>query len=390
MDRATEFAAKQERLRAFMDAHALDGVLLRTRANIAWLGSGPADKASLAAVQGSRSEVWHQADDGVMAFVVTRHGTTLVTENIELPRLSRDEFPDLPLDVHAQPWHESDVAAALRDVVRGDSPTVAADLLDPTLAENADARGVTLIARPADIAALRASLLPRERERYRWLGQTAAQVLSVVCRSIRSCTAEVDVVADAHHRLRRLGIAQEVDIVCADGRLWQDRHALYGDYRIERLAMVTFCAHKWGLVANLTRMVHLGPVPPDLAARHCALAAFDRRLMEATQPGVALRDLFAHTIRPGYADLGEPDAWRDHHQGGSTGYTGRDQRVTPTTEGIVQPRQAFAWNPSLPGVKSEDTFVVGDAGPEVLTVDPTWPVYPDSGRPAILALDGPA
>ena len=40
MDRVAEFAAKQEGPRAFMDAHALDGALPRSRANTAWLGSG--------------------------------------------------------------------------------------------------------------------------------------------------------------------------------------------------------------------------------------------------------------------------------------------------------------------------------------------------------------
>jgi antitoxin VapB len=165
-----------------------------------------------------------------------------------------------------------------------------------------------------------------------------------------------------------------------------DRHGLYGDYAIKREAMVVFCAHKWGLVANLTRMVHLGPLPDDRQRRHGELAAFDRRLMDATRPGMPLAGIFTDVIQPGYAALDEPNAWKDHHQGGSTGYTGRDQRVTPTTVGVVQEHQAFAWNPSVHGLKSEDTFVVLPDGYEVLTEDPTWPVHPDSRRPAILDL----
>lgn len=385
MNRRDEFDAKRERIRRLLRENGSDALLLRTRSNIAWLGSGPSDGAPFEAVQGSRSEIWHQADTGVLAFLVTAEETILITENIELPRVMRDEFDDLPLEVVGQPWWESDLVAAMRQTL-GEGAAIAADLVEGPMAEDAFAAGLSLVDRRDEIAALRASLLPRELERYRWLGRTAAETMGAVCRTIARGTPEAAVVGDAHGRLRRLGIAQEVDIVCADDRLQVDRHGLYSDRRIERAAMVVFCAHKWGLAASLTRMIHLGPAPAAMHERHRALAAFHQRLLEATRPGVALRDLFTGTIQPGYAALGEPDAWQDHHQGGSTGYTGRDQRVTPATEGTVQPDQAYAWNPSLPGVKSEDTIVVGVDGFEVLTVDAGWPVYPDSGRPTIVEL----
>ncbi len=387
MDRATEFRTKHERVVGLLDRMELDGLLLRSRANLSWLGSGPADGTPFESVQGSRSEIWHQSDTGVMAFVVSRDRVTLVTENIELPRLLRDEFPDLDLDVVAQPWHESNTVRAAIDSVPGHARVLGTDLADAPLQEGFQDLGVSLVDLREEIMDLRASLLPRELERYRWLGATSSQVMTALCRDLRPGTAEAAVVAEAHRRLHRFGIAQEVDIVCADERLWQDRHGLYSDRRIERVVMVVFCAHKWGLVANLTRMIHFGPIPDALSDRHRSVANLDRRIMEATRPGVALADIFNDTLIPGYADIGEPDAWRDHHQGGSTGYSGRDQRVTPTTQGMVQIHQAFAWNPSVAGAKSEDTFIVGERGAEILTLDEAWPCYEVSGRPAILSLD---
>ena len=73
-----------------------------------------------------------------------------------------------------------------------------------------------------------------------------------------------------------------------------------------------------------------------------------------------------------------------HHQGGSTGYAGRDARVTDQTPGVVQPDQAFAWNPSITGTKVEDTVVAGDGGVEVLTADPQWPVDEETGLAGML------
>ncbi len=381
MDRSAEFAIKYERLRALLRTHGVAGLVLRSRANVSWLGCGPADDAPLSAVQGSRSEVWHQSDGGVAWFVVTDATVTLVTENIELPRLARDEFGGLPIDILAQPWHESDPSRAIAELVRGPVGTDSPGL--PVGAGDSEARLMT-----GEIAACRAELTERERDRYRWLGRRSAEIMSEVCRAIRPGMPEAEVVALAHERLHRLGIAQEVDIVCSDDRLAEDRHGLYTDRRINELAMVVFCAHKWGLVANLTRMVALAVPSAETLRRHEAISRMDHALMLATRPGTALRDVFRDAVAGGYAALGEPDAWRDHHQGGSTGYTGRDTRVTPTSAGTVGTYQAFAWNPSLVGVKSEDTFITTPAGPETLTVDPFWPTYAATGKAAILDLTG--
>ncbi|MGD0094503.1 MAG: aminopeptidase P family protein, partial [Planctomycetota bacterium] len=64
-----------------------------------------------------------------------------------------------------------------------------------------------------------------------------------------------------------------------------------------------------------------------------------------------------------------------HHQGGPTGYQGRSYLGTPQDERQVLENQAFAWNPSICGTKSEDTILACAGGIEFLSA-PTksWPV----------------
>jgi hypothetical protein len=44
----------------------------------------------------------------------------------------------------------------------------------------------------------------------------------------------------------------------------------------------------------------------------------------------------------------------------------------------VVEQQALAWNPSAPGVKTEDTVLLTPRGLEVLTTDGVWPSTPNT------------
>jgi antitoxin VapB len=70
--------------------------------------------------------------------------------------------------------------------------------------------------------------------------------------------------------------------------------------------------------------------------------------------------------------MGFPGEWQKHNQGGAAGYQSRDYDGTPTCDEIVLADQAFAWNPSITGFKSEDTMLVHTTGCEFLTVTGEW------------------
>jgi hypothetical protein len=43
------------------------------------------------------------------------------------------------------------------------------------------------------------------------------------------------------------------------------------------------------------------------------------------------------------------------------------------TQDIIQENQAFTWNPSLAGTKSEDTILASSKGPEMITRPMSYP-----------------
>ena len=92
-----------------------------------------------------------------------------------------------------------------------------------------------------------------------------------------------------------------------------------------------------------------------------------------TRPGTTAGEVLAAAQRA-YARVGFPDEWRLHHQGGAIGYQPREYNAFPGSPEVILANQAFAWNPSICGTKSEDTILAGPAGPEVLTcASGDWP-----------------
>jgi len=154
--------------------------------------------------------------------------------------------------------------------------------------------------------------------------------------------------------------------------------------------LVALTGRRHGLHASLTRMTTFGRPDGELAARYGAVLRLDARYLVESRPEATLGEVMAAAAEQ-YAAEGFPDEWRLHHQGGLTGYAGREVFATPGEGHLLERGQALAWNPSITRVKSEDTVVVGEDGVEVLTSTEGWPrVAVDlpggtSTRPALLS-----
>ncbi|HEY9297852.1 MAG TPA: M24 family metallopeptidase, partial [Phormidium sp.] len=97
------------------------------------------------------------------------------------------------------------------------------------------------------------------------------------------------------------------------------------------------------------------------------------------KPGIALNAVY-DTLADVYQKHGYPNAIREHHQGGTTGYLAREVVANPTTNDTLEENMAVAWNPSVRGAKIEDTFVLLKDGLENLTFDPNFPSVEVAGR----------
>ena len=357
VDNSRERTEKQRRVTQLLDAHDLDTLVLRDPGNIAWFSGG------------GRAHIEATPAVGVADLVVTRDSVEVVTTVNEADRLAEEEFAELGAKWRVVGWHEDrDAALPAGDRVGADVP----------------AAGMRDVA--AALLASRAPLTPAEVERYRTLGRDTAAALTDTCERLSPEQTEYEAAAATARALLERRIDPVVLLVAGEERLPRHRHPLPTATPLNGLVMVIACGRRHGLIASITRFVAFSPLASDTRETERRLLGVDTAFNLATRPGASVADAFGAGVSAYAAEGFDPDEWRRHHQGGPTGYATRDYLAGPDSDATIADAQAFAWNPTVPGLKSEDTVIAAAEGPEVLTVDPRWPVTTVNGlaRPLVL------
>lgn len=339
-----EIEIKLKRIRQIIEEKGLDGVLLTKKANFSWITGG------------KDCHIETVGETGAGQILVTKDEQHFLTNNIEVVRLMEEELANLNFKNQVTQWYSSDNLRNLTNLRLG------TDGFMPQMVNLTD-----------QLNQARAVLTQEEIERYRNLGRKTSDILEKTCREIRQGETEFEIAARLSCSLIREGITPYVTLVAADERVFKYRHPIPTNKRVEKYVMVVVCAEKWGLIANATRLVHFGSLPLELKKKLDAVTTVEAALMMSTRAEVQLNHIFNQGVKT-YHKMGYPEEWKLHHQGGPTGYFPRDYVVTPETTEKVQLNQAFAWNPSITGVKSEDTILVTDSGFEYLTSPGDWPV----------------
>jgi antitoxin VapB len=220
---------------------------------------------------------------------------------------------------------------------------------------------------------LREALSETEMARYRWLGEETAAATVESLHQVEPGLSEYDLEAITAANLLRRGILPSVYLYAVDDRIYKYKHAAARGRRLKQYAMLNLCSRKWGLAISITRFIHFGELPAELAVRFKSAAQVNAALLDATRVGATSAELF-RVAQAAYAAEGFPGEEQFHHQGGPTGYGEREWLATPDGTQTVVNNQAFAWNPSIRGGKAEDTVLLRDGKIEWLTSTPELPV----------------
>ncbi len=281
------------------------------------------------------------------------------------------------------PWYDGRAGQKkLKEVIAGRK--IAADVADNG---DCDRLGAGCLPLPEDFVQLRWALTEPEIQRYREGGRRTSAAIEAACRRISRNMTEHEIAATLDAEVRNRGLLPVVTLVAADDRVAKFRHPIPTDLRVSRYCMLVTCASFGGLISNMTRFVSFQPLSAEIKKKQQAVCNVDAAVNLSTRPGKTLGEMFK-VLQKAYADNGFEGEYALHHQGGSTGYAGREVFADPASDIRVLENQAFAWNPSITGVKSEDTIVCRGGGIEMITpMSADWPKLQRDIRRSII---GPA
>ncbi|MBN1565300.1 MAG: M24 family metallopeptidase [Anaerolineae bacterium] len=342
MDYTAEVQTKLAQLRALMAEKKLDAIWLRSVNNVAWITGGIDAAVNMADTE------------GVVTVVVTADKAQILASTIEGPRVSKGDGAEARgFEVLSPLWAQ---AAGFN--------------MGTALGADLATEGAVNLGR--EIALLRSRLQPVEVERFRALGRACAGAMEAAIGRVHPGMTEYEIAGALANETFARGVTPIVNLIATDERIFNFRHPLPTSKVMDRYAMLVLCGRKEGLVCSVTRLVHFGELPDELRTKINACAIIDAKVNLGSKPGKTLGEMF-DLITAAYAEVGFAGEWQLHHQGGTAGYGAREFLAVPGETAALDTNMVCAWNPSITGVKVEDSILITPDGPEVLTEIAGWP-----------------
>lgn len=336
-----------QKLKLFLNQSGYDGILLRKRNNFSWL------------TEGKKNHIVLSDPKGVTDWLIFKDHNYLITNRMEEHRIIEEECKHLNFDfqILTTEWYET-TDKIIHELTAGKNVVSDTTYSNWKVVDQ-------------DISLIRSCLNKEEISRYREVCQSTANILEQTGKVIKPGMTELQICAKLFESAIEHDFVIHVSLVASDERIYKYRHPLPTNKKLDQYLMMVVCAERGGLVANATRFVHFGKLSQKLITNKEKLAKIDVAMNANTIPGNKVGDIIKVGIDQ-YKKAGFPDDWKKLHQGGLTGYSTREYLASPFTNHNVAVNQAYAWNPSLPGIKSEDTILVHQNQIEFLTTTNDW------------------
>lgn len=340
-----ELKEKFSRVRETMKRLKLEGILMTQTPNYYWITGGKNDIVD----KGS--------GNAASRVLLLTEKAYVFCNSSEFYRVSEEEITDDSFEKVMYYWHE-DEAEVIGKYIAGKK--IGSD--------NGDF-GTKNIA--YEIQKMRYILTESERARMFEIGPECAKILEDCVREIKKGQTELEVAGKVQDAFVAKGYTLPVCLIGSDDRLLKYRHPLPKDKGIENIVMVAVCSQKYGLTISISRIKAFTNFSKEMQDKYDALLKIDATYILNTKAGVPSKEVLQKAYEA-YKEFGYEKDFHLHHQGGALGYLTRDYCTNFNTEEMVQNHQAYSWNPTISGVKVEDTYIIEGDEQNIVSYSGSW------------------
>jgi Xaa-Pro aminopeptidase len=345
-DRRDDIDAKQQRVAELLNQVGCDGLLVLDAANLAWLSSGAVARSVLDATE-----------QPALYFTPTQRW--LLSSNVESQRMFDEELDGLGFLLKEWPWHWGR-EQLLADLVVNRKAACDEPFRDTKLVSDA-------------LRPWRRLLTAYEQACIKLTGQVVSHALEATCRTAAPGDTERELAGQISHRLYRRGATPAMISVAADGRSRAYRRHGFTSAPVQKHAVLTCTARKYGLYVTASRSFSFGPPEEQFRKEHLTACKVAATFIASTWPDAGPKEMF-NAARRVYLLTGFEHEWQLAPQGWLTGRGPVEQNLLPDTGELLRTGNVATWGPTVGAASCCDTFLIADAGPQRLTPTEQWPL----------------
>lgn len=348
-EKLLEFDTKLQRVFDFIDNSSYDAVVIGTQSNFSWISCG------------GSSRVLNTSDIAAAYLVISKDDRYVVAYTMDGPRNIEEELDGMGFEPVFIQWIDGALETKVKQLLGNKKA------LSDIPVEGA-------ISNMQEFYALHYPLTKWEIDRTREIHQDAEKILGKIVADIKPGILETDVETIINCEFIKAGYFPVVVLVGSDERISKFRHLTAKPKKIDKYLLIILAMRKYGLNAVITRSVYFGEnIPTDIAKKYEAASIIAANCISHSIPGTKFASIL-EMQKELYKELGFEEEWKNHFQGGITGYVPNDSSLCMDPDAEMVEGQTYNWFITITGVNTEDVYLSQKSEGEILTVTGAWPL----------------
>ena len=331
IDKAGEANLKINRVLDYLEKNQYEAAVLGRQDNFSWVSCGGTNK------------ILNTSEFGSCLLLLSRDERIVIAYSMDGQRIIDEELCGLGFELVELKWYECDLYKKTSGLLKNRKA------ISDVLIEGAD------FILP-DIYNLHYPLTGGDAKKIKWLAEKAEIIICEASKKIKPGMSE----RDAERILKKESAENDIDLpVCligSDEKIPMYRHPLPTEKKIKNIILLAPAFRKWGIFAPVSRMIYFGKMLEEkIKTKYDAVCTIEASVFSMCKPGTKFSDILIKQ-KSLYAQLGFPQEWKNHFQGGITGYFPNDPSKCLDKDAKILKNQTFNWYITITGVKVEEVF----------------------------------